>query len=47
MSGPSYAQKPKPYPWQDKRDPTWPFGRQRKPVKPEKAPLPPFEPAPF
>lgn len=34
------------YPWQDKRTPSWPFGRQRKPVRPERAPLP-TDPAPF
>jgi hypothetical protein len=33
------------YPWQDKRDPSWPFGSQRGPVKP--APLPPLPPPPF
>jgi hypothetical protein len=36
---------PEPYPWQNKQDPAWPFGRQSKPVKP--APLPPIPPAPF
>lgn len=35
-----------PYPWQNKRTPTWPFGRQARPVRQRRDPIP-FVPAPF